>query len=142
MRSSSRAMAASSTNASTGRELVAIEMTRLVGLDDRRLGDGGALPFAYVGMREQRFEVGAGGAARLDVVGLEAECDRRIEAVGDRIAAAKEGAAGAEAAPRFLPDLRYALDVRGERRRPGTNIDALANAHRHVAAQRRESRMH
>src|SRR5689334_7944860 len=140
MRCSTLATAAFSTSAMS--ELVAIEIARLVGLDDRRLGKRRLLPFANVGMREQRFEVCPRGAGRLYRVGLEAKRDRRVEAVGDRIAAAEKRAVRAEAASRFVPYSRDALDVRSKTARPRAYVDALANAHRHLASQRREARVH
>src|SRR6185312_15960637 len=125
-----------------GAKLVAINEPRLVDVDDRRLGKCGAFPFLDVGMREQRFKITAGNTAELHVVGAEPKRDRRVEAVGDRIAAAQIGAAGPEATARLLEDRAHTLDVRREAGRPRPYIDPLANAHRHFASQRRESGMH
>src|SRR6476661_1674739 len=96
---------------SGGGELVAVELAWLVGVDDRRLRERAPLPLPHVGMAEQRFGVRAGHAARSDAIRAKAKCHRRIEAVGDRIAAAEEGAARAEPAARLLPDTHHALDV-------------------------------
>ena len=93
-------------------------------------------------MAEQRFKVCAGDAAGSDPIRAEAEGHRRIEAVGDRVPTAEEGPARAEPAPRLVPDPDDALDVRSESRRPRAHVDTLADAHRHVAAQRREPRVH
>ena len=124
------------------RELVAVEDARLVGLDDRGLGQRVALPLAHPGVREQRGEIRARGALRRDAVGLEPEGDRRVERVGERERAAEERPAGAEALPALVPDLGDARDVGGEVGRPRPHVDPLAYAHRHLVAQRAEARMH
>ena len=91
------------------------------------------------GWREQRGEVLARRRRGPHVVGLEPKRDRahrtRRRARTRRTGTVRPCRTGAA----LGPDLLDARDVGGERVRPGTHVDALADAHRHLVAQRRES---
>ncbi len=78
-----------------GRELVAIDDARLVGLDDGRFLQRRGFPFAQERMREQRAQIAGGRAVGRDAVGAEAKRDRRIEGVGERERAAQVRSAAA-----------------------------------------------
>ena len=125
------------------RELVAIQDARLVGLDDLRLRQRGGFPFAHERMREQRREVLAGGARR---------AARRTSGSGTRPARRTRRRARTRRTgtrppcPKRRRDSVQISSTRAmfgaERVRPRPHVDALADAHRHLVAQRAEAGVH
>src|SRR5206468_6557279 len=123
-------------------DLVTVKDAWFVVVDDCRFGARRCLPLTQERMCGQRFEVSRRGAGERHAVGAEAERNGRVENIRQAEGAHQVRAVLAETLSRFGPKLDDTRDIAGEPRRPWTDVDPLADAHRHVVAEIREPRMH